>query len=134
MDFLLANVHPIFEPWFHSASDNDAAQFVVNVVAKLEASYCGPIVVKETGIPTAPAEKGYTEQRQASFYQQLQHRFTPSTQRGFAFFAAFDAPWRLHDVGPAPDQHPQSEEAHWGLYDESRRPKSVVGEITPLER
>jgi exo-beta-1,3-glucanase (GH17 family) len=134
MDFLLANVHPIFEPWFRSASDGDAAQFVVNVVEKLATSYCGPILVKETGIPTAPAEKGYTEQRQATFYQELQHRFPPSRTRAFAFFAAFDAQWRLHDFGPAPGQRPQLEEAHWGLFDENRQPKAVVGRIAPLDR
>jgi exo-beta-1,3-glucanase (GH17 family) len=132
MDFLLANVHPIFQPWFSTASDNDAAQFVVNVVSKLAASYCGPILVKETGVPTAPALKGYTEERQAAFYGTLQQRFPPSSARAFAFFAAFDAPWRLNDSGPAPGQHPAPEEAHWGLYDERRQPKPVLRRIPPL--
>ena len=133
MDFLLANVHPIFEPWFHTASDGDAAQFVVNVVTKLADSYCGPILVKETGIPTAPEDRGYTPKRQASFYLELQHRFPPTGARSFAYFAAFDAPWRLNDVGPA-GQRPQPEEAHWGLYDEGRQPKAVVAQIRPLVR
>ncbi|HEY6599671.1 MAG TPA: hypothetical protein VIZ30_10170, partial [Pseudomonadales bacterium] len=31
-DFLLANVHPVFQPWFADASADTAAQFVVNVV------------------------------------------------------------------------------------------------------
>jgi exo-beta-1,3-glucanase (GH17 family) len=135
MDFLLPNVHPIFQPWFHSASDDDAAQFVVNVVAKLATTYCGPILVKETGVPTAPAEKGYTEQRQATFYQALQHRFPLSREHAFAYFTGFDAPWRLNDFGgPAPGQQPQPEEAHWGLYDASRRAKAIVGQIAPLGR
>src|SRR5205085_1094787 len=30
MDFMLANVHPVFQPWFGSAKDVDAARFVVN--------------------------------------------------------------------------------------------------------
>ncbi len=68
-------VHPIFQPWFATASDENAAQFVVNVVSDLAASYCGPVLVKETGIPTAPVEKGFTEKRQASFYVELQRRF-----------------------------------------------------------
>jgi len=133
MDFLLANVHPIFEPWFRAASDGDAAQFVVNVVSKLAQSYCGPIVVKETGIPTAPETKGYTERRQSSFYQELQHRFPPTTHHAFTYFSAFDAPWRLDDAGPAPNQHPAPEEAHWGLYDDHRKPKEVVAQIPPLQ-
>ena len=132
MDFLLANVHPIFEPWFRTASDGDAAQFVVNVVSKLAQNYCGPVVVKETGIPTAPETKGYTAKRQASFYEELQHRSPPTTDHGFVYFAAFDAPWRLDDIGPAPNQHPAPEEAHWGLYDEHRQPKPVVAQIPPL--
>lgn len=131
MDFLLANVHPIFEPWFRTASDGDAAQFVVNVVSKLADRYCGPVLVKETGIPTAPAVTGYTEKRQASFYRELQQRFPPTGERAFAYFAAFDAPWRLDDVGPA-GQRPQPEEAHWGLYDERREAKAAVAQIPPL--
>lgn len=131
-DFLLANVHPIFQPWFPTASAGDAAQFVVNVVSKLAGSYCGPILVKETGVPTAPEAKAFTENRQASFYEELQRRFPASSERAFAYFSAFDAPWRLHDAGPAPGQHPQPEEAHWGLYDERRQPKPVVARIAPL--
>jgi exo-beta-1,3-glucanase (GH17 family) len=134
LDFLLANVHPIFQPWFRTASDGDAAQFVVNVVSKLAESYCGPILVKETGVPTAPEEKGFTEKRQAAFYDELQRRFPISNERAFTYFAAFDAPWRLSDEGPAPGQHPAPEEAHFGLFNEKRQPKPVVALITPLER
>jgi exo-beta-1,3-glucanase (GH17 family) len=131
MDFLLPNVHPIFEPWFRTASSEDAAQFVVNVASKLAESYCGPILVKETGIPTAPQNKGYTEMRQASFYQALQQRFPASGERAFTYFEAFDTPWRLNDYGPQ-GQRPALEEAHWGLYDEKRQPKAVVALIAPL--
>ena len=150
LDFLLANVHPVHQPWFRSAPEGNAVQFVVNVVSDLGRYYCGPILVKETGIPTAPAEKGFTEARQASFYKDLQDRFTASMsvpvstsapastalpsagERAFAYFAAFDAPWRVNDVGPAPGQRLAEEEAHWGLYDEKRRPKPVVASIPPL--
>ena len=53
-------------------------------------------------------------------------------QRAFIFFAAFDAPWRLNDLGPLPGQRPAPEEARWGLYDENRAPKVVIGRIPPL--
>jgi exo-beta-1,3-glucanase (GH17 family) len=136
LDFLLPIVHPIFQPWFHGAPEGNAVQFVVNVVSDLGRDYCGPILVKETGIPTAPEEKGFTEKSQASFYEELQRRFAesaaPAGDRAFAYFSAFDAPWRLQDGGPAPGQHPAEEEAHWGLYDEKRRPKPVVASIPPL--
>jgi exo-beta-1,3-glucanase (GH17 family) len=153
LDFLLANVHPVHQPWFRTAPEGDAVQFVMNVVSDLARDYCGPILVKETGIPTAPEEKGFTEARQASFYEELQRRFAappasmsgassvsrtsstalpPPGERAFAYFAAFDAPWRLNDGGPAPGQKPAAEEAHWGLFDEQRRPKPVVASIPLL--
>jgi exo-beta-1,3-glucanase (GH17 family) len=131
MDFMLANVHPVFQPWFATASDETAAQFVVNVVGLLAAAYCGPILVKETGVPTAPAAAGYSEARQASFYRQLQSVLPPTATHAFAYFSAFDAPWRVADSHPVPGDHP--EEAHWGLYDEARRPKPVVA-VVPMLR
>jgi len=132
MDFLLANVHPIFQPWFQKSSAGDSAQFVANVVTQLATNFCGPLLVKETGIPTAPADKGYTDARQAAFYTELQHRFPDSPTRAFAYFSAFDAPWRLQDPGPSPASPPQPEEAHFGLYTEKRHPKPVVAQIPPL--
>jgi exo-beta-1,3-glucanase (GH17 family) len=138
LDFLLPIVHPIFQPWFRTAPEGNDVQFVVNVVSDLARAYCGPILVKETGIPTAPEEKGFTEKRQAAFYEDLQRRFAASLsgstrgERAFAYFAAFDAPWRLNDGGPAAGQRPAAEEAHWGLFDEKRRPKPVVASIPLL--
>ncbi|HYM27629.1 MAG TPA: hypothetical protein VET66_05740, partial [Steroidobacteraceae bacterium] len=55
LDFELANVHPVFQPWFKDAPDHAAAQFVVNVLAQLGPQSCGPVLVKETGEPSAPA-------------------------------------------------------------------------------
>ncbi|MBM3513310.1 MAG: hypothetical protein FJX59_06300 [Alphaproteobacteria bacterium] len=131
MDLMLVNVHPVFEPWFRDAGDIDAAQFVINVTNLLAAQYCGPILVKETGVPTAPAELGFSLARQASFYRELQTRFAPSRTRAFAYFSAFDAAWRAFDAHPVPGAHP--EEAHWGLFDETRNPKPAVSDI-PLLR
>jgi exo-beta-1,3-glucanase (GH17 family) len=136
LDFLLVNVHPVFQPWFRDAPDANAAQFVVNVVTRLQEGYCGPVLVKETGVPTAPAELGFTPQRQASFYSQLGARFQPSRMRSFAYFSAFDAPWRAWDAMPIPGASPtaanHTAEAHWGLFDENRRRKPVVTQIPVL--
>ena len=63
-----------------------------------------------------------------SFYVALQRAFPPTPQRAFAWFAAFDAPWRAADWHPVPGEHP--EETHWGLFDAQRRPKPVV-EVIP---
>ena len=131
-DFLLANVHPVFQPWFAHASAETAAQFVVNIVDLLATTYCGPILVKETGVPTAPTEAGYSESRQAAFYTRLRELFAPTPARAFAYFSAFDAPWRVADALAVHGQHP--EEAHWGLYDEARRPKAVVATVPELAR
>jgi exo-beta-1,3-glucanase (GH17 family) len=104
---------------------------VVNVVAKLREVACGPVLVKETGVPTAPASLGYSPQRQTSFYEALQQRFKPGGQSAFAYFSAFDAPWRANDESPVPGEHP--EEAHWGLFDAQRKPKPVVQQIPLLK-
>ncbi len=130
LDFLLVNVHPVFQPWFRSATDQTAAQFVVNVVGDLAGRYCGPLLVKETGIPTAPPEEGFSSARQAGFYAQLRRLLPPSRQRAFAYFAAFDAPWRAQDATGVPGPHPS--EAYWGLFDSQRRPKPAIDQLPPL--
>ena len=132
MDFLLVNVHPVFQPWFRGAPAATSAQFVVNVVADLARRFCGPILVKETGEPTAPASAGYTPARQAQFYAALRPRFPPTGARAFAYFSAFDAPWRAHDAGALPGAASGPEEAYWGLYDSARQPKPAALALPPL--
>ena len=137
LDFMLVNVHPVFQPWFRGASNHNAAEFVVNVVTRLGDVYCGPILVKEVGMPTAPSEAGFTSERQAAFFTELMTQFPPARQRSFAYFSAYDAPWRAFDeIAAVPHTgatgaHP--EEAHWGLFDEHRQPKPVVARIPMLE-
>jgi exo-beta-1,3-glucanase (GH17 family) len=130
LDFLLPNVHPVFQPWFHGASAATSAQFVVNVVSDLGAQFCGPILVKETGVPTAPAAGGFSEAGQAAFYGELRQRFPATPARTFAYFSAFDAPWRAQDVTPVGAA--RAEEAHWGLYDGARNPKPAARELRAL--
>ena len=136
LDFLLANVHPVFQPWFRGANDATASQFVVNVLTDLAPLSCGPVLAKETGVPTAPASAGFSPSRQASFYRELRERLPPAAARAFAYFAAFDAPWRAFDAlavpGAKPGVHP--EEAHWGLYDAQRVPKAAALELPALPR
>jgi len=133
LDFMLVNVHPIYESWFRSASDENAAEFVVKAVDKLVDVYCGPILVKETGEPTAPEQAGYTPKRQVSFYDALDRKFPPTRARAFAYFCAFDAPWRVNDSA-VPGIRPRQEEGHWGIYDEKRQPKPVVNVIPILPK
>lgn len=133
LDFLLVNVHPVFQPWFRGATAATSAQFVVNVVADLAQRFCGPILVKETGEPTAPARAGYTPAQQAQFYAALRRRFPPTHARAFAYFSAFDAPWRAHDAGALPGAASGPEEAYWGLYDGARQPKPAALALPPLQ-
>ncbi len=130
LDFLAPIVHPVFQPWFRDAPSANAAEFVVSVTARLARRFCGPILVKETGVPTAPESAGFGEARQAEFYRELARRFPAARERAFAYFDAFDAPWRVADEQASPGYHP--EEAHWGLFDEARRPKAAVRALPPL--
>ena len=131
-DFLLVNVHPVFQPWFRDAPDADAARFVVNVVSEVEHAFCGPVIVKETGVPTAPADLGFSAKRQASFFRELRGQLPPTPQHAFAYFSAFDAAWRVADSHPTTG--PQPQEGSWGLFDEQRRPKAAALEIPLLAK
>ncbi|HUO93590.1 MAG TPA: hypothetical protein VMU22_11735 [Rhizomicrobium sp.] len=129
-DFMLVNIHPVFEPWFRTATADNWTDFVVRVMARLQRIYRKPILVKETGIPTGPAAAGFNETMQRDFYDLLARRFPPSRRRAFAYFTAFDEPWRPGDFNPTPGQHP--EEAYWGLFTATRQPKQVVADIPKL--
>jgi exo-beta-1,3-glucanase (GH17 family) len=130
LDFLLPNAHPVFQPWFHGASEATSAQFVVNVASELSKGFCGPILVKETGVPTAPAAAGFSEAGQADFFRELRQRFPATRARAFAYFSAFDAPWREQDVTPVGPA--RAEEAHWGLFDGARHPKPAARDLPAL--
>ena len=131
LDFLAVNIHPVFESWFAGAPPFNWADFVVQVTARLaDEAFCGPVMVKETGVPTGPAEAGFSETMQVDFYAELQKALPSSRDRAFAFFSAFDALWRVYDFNPVPGHHP--EEAHWGLFTETRIPKRVMEELTPI--
>lgn len=131
LDLMLAIIHPLHQPWFKSAPIANSADFVGNVLHDLAAAYCGPVLVKETGIPTAPATSGFSPALQADFYRALAQRVPPSASSAFAYFSAFDAPWRVRDVMVVPGDYP--EEAHWGLYTQTRAAKAVIEAIAPLK-
>ncbi len=131
-DFMLVNIHPVFESWFKSGTADNWTDFVVRVMARLEAIYAGPILVKETGVPTAPMSAGFSEDMQRAFYTLLAQRLPPSRARAFAWFTAFDEPWRPGDFNPVPGAHP--EEAFWGLFTEGRSPKLLLSKLAKLAR
>ncbi|MEP0709033.1 MAG: hypothetical protein ABJL17_06025 [Parvibaculum sp.] len=132
LDFLAVNVHPVFEKWFADAPPFNWADFVKQVTSRLAAErFCGPILVKETGIPTAPEEEGFTPEAQKAFFEELAKQMPPSRDLAFAYFSAFDAPWRVYDESAVAGHHP--EEAHWGLLTEDREPKPVMEAVPELD-
>ncbi|MBV8782875.1 MAG: hypothetical protein JOZ67_01670 [Gammaproteobacteria bacterium] len=130
LDFLLPIVHPLFQPWYPGSAPRTGAQFVANVTGDLARDSCGPLLIKESGEPTGPAARGYSVQRQAAFWEALRELLPPTRDRAFAYFAAFDAPWRATDATGVPGPHP--EEAYWGLFDAARRPKAAVDQLPAL--
>jgi exo-beta-1,3-glucanase (GH17 family) len=131
MDFMMVNIHPIFQPWFAHAQPANWSEFVVRVIDLLAKKYCGPILVKETGVPTGPHRMGYSSAKQRAFYRALEARMTPSPSRAFAYFSAFDLPWHAYDASPSPgDHHP--EEAYWGFFTDKRVPKPIISDLTRL--
>jgi exo-beta-1,3-glucanase (GH17 family) len=131
LDFMLVNIHPIFEKWFATAGPENWADFVVKVADKLAGDYCGPILVKETGLPTGPVNMGYDAEKQAAFWRALETQFKPSRARAFSYFSAFDASWRTSDFNPVAGVHP--EEAFWGLFTEERAPKPAIQGLKKLK-
>jgi len=124
LDFMLVNIHPIFEDWFPSAPPANWADFVVKVTDQLAAKFCGPVIVKETGVPTGPTDMGFTLEKQTAFWRELERQMPATKSRAFSYFAAFDAPWRVSDFNPVAGHHP--EEAYWGFMTDKREPKPVL--------
>jgi exo-beta-1,3-glucanase (GH17 family) len=129
-DFLLPNVHPVFETWFRPEGYAQAVDLVQNVVKLLRDRYGKPVLVKETGMPSAPTSQGYTQALQAQFWRLLLARLPPETGRAFAWFEAFDGPWKPA-AGARESGRLAEEEAHWGLYTAAGKPKAVVEILAP---
>lgn len=130
MDFMLTNVHPIFQPWFRGAKPANWADFVGKVGTLLQAKFCGPVIVKETGVPTGPKELHYTPQMQADFYSALQKRVPRKSRLHFVYFTAFDQRWHTYDADPKTGPHP--EEGFWGMMSETRKPKLFLRSLPKL--
>lgn len=125
LDLILPNVHPRFEPWFDPANTEQAINFVAEVLVRLHARTGKPILIKETGLPSAPTSQGFTEARQAEFWSALLQRIPAGPTQNIACFEAFDAPWKPVELQ---DEFGRLEvsEAHWGLFRHDGSPKPVM--------
>lgn len=128
LDLILPNVHPRFEPWFDPANTEQAISFVAEVLERLHARTDKPVLIKETGLPSAPASQGFTEARQAEFWSALFKRIPSGPTQNIACFEAFDAPWKPAELE---DEFGRLEpsEAHWGLFHHDGSPKAVLDHL-----
>ncbi len=123
-DFLLPSIHPLYQPWFKGSTVETDVDFVVEVLSKLAARTDKPILVKETGLPSGPQDLGFTPANQALFWSLLSTRVRADGKRAFAYFEAFDQPWKAENARAEFGLHP--EEGHWGFYDTQGRGKPVL--------
>lgn len=123
-DFLLPSVHPLFETWFPEATTERAVDFVVQVAARLTAKTDKPVLIKETGLPSGPPERGFTLARQTEFWVELSQRLPPAAGAGLVYFEAFDHAWKVENAEAEFGLRP--EEAFWGLYEEHGKHKPVI--------
>lgn len=131
LDLLMPNIHPLFEPWFDPGNVDQAVAFVAEIVGRLHGLTPKPILVKETGLPSAPAEGGFDEARQAAFWRGLERTLPAAPTQNLAYFEAFDAPWKPLELA-AQFGRIEPAEGHWGLFGPDGSPKQVVEGLPPL--
>jgi len=132
-DFLMPSVHPLFQPWF--TGDTTTAQaidFVVKVAALLAEKSGRPVLIKETGLPSGPADHAFSAARQADFWTGLCRQLPYTPGLGVVYFEAFDHDWKTENARLEFGAHP--EEGYWGLYTGDGRPKAVVTQLRQLWR
>ena len=124
-DFLLPNIHPIFESWFRPGSVVQATEFVVDIAQRLYERCDKFVLIKETGLPSEPADAGYSPARQRLFWRDLMQRMRAQAHASLALFEAFDAPWKIEEIARDTGRRDESEAA-WGWFTVSHTPKAVV--------
>ncbi len=101
LDFLLPIVHPIFQPWFRTAPNSKLRAIRGERRGGFIWKLLRPDTREGNWNSNGTGREGlHGEEKQASFYGELQRRLPASGDRAFSYFAAFDAPWRLNDLGP----------------------------------
>lgn len=130
-DFLLPNIHPVFESWFRPESVTQASEFVLDIEKRLYALCKKIILIKETGVPSEPSNAGYTPATQRAFWRDLMHKMRTEPHAALALFEAFDAPWKIEEIARDSGRR-DKREAAWGWFTSSRKPKAVVEVLQPI--
>jgi exo-beta-1,3-glucanase (GH17 family) len=124
-DLLMPNVHPVFETWFVPSAPSQGVNMVVEIAARFQASSGKPLLIKESGVPSGPQDRGFTPEHQARFWTELLLRFPISSHQSLACFEAFDAPWKPEEIAATlPGDH--SSERFWGFFTEKGTRKQVI--------
>lgn len=125
-DFLLPNIHPVFESWFSTSRITQSIEFVDNIVTKLISLCHKQVLIKETGIPSGPGDQSYSEQQQQLFWQRLLNKVKTKPMVSVALFEAFDAPWKVAEIQKQSGIRDERER-YWGWFTHDRKSKPVVG-------
>lgn len=124
-DLLMPNVHPVFEKWFVASDPSPGVQMVLEIAARYQAKSKRPLLIKETGLPSGPRERGFTPEYQARFWSELWRRFSFSPHQSLACFEAFDAPWKPQEIAATlPGDHVS--EGFWGFFTGKGEKKPVA--------
>ncbi|MCM8763247.1 MAG: hypothetical protein NC936_00915 [Candidatus Omnitrophica bacterium] len=116
-DWIFPNIHPFL---FNTKDPKKAVNFVRHAYKiLLRAAKGKPTLVKEVGFPT----KGDIQANQKN--QKIFFNLLEKTEVNFAYFEAFDQPWKMHlEIEP-----------YWGLFDKNRRPKRfIAGKLKELNK
>ncbi|MBU0665563.1 MAG: hypothetical protein KJ990_13605 [Proteobacteria bacterium] len=131
-DLLMPNVHPVFEKWFTASNPTQGVDMVIEMAEKFKKNYTKPLLIKETGMPSGPKEKGFSRERQRLFWSDIRKRFPFSSSQSLAYFEAFDAPWKPAEItATLPGDH--SSEAFWGLFSKDGKAKQVLDSLPRLQ-
>lgn len=85
-----------------------------------------PILIKEHGLPSAPLP--FTPELQAQYWKIWLTEMPNTEMRASVFWEAFDLPWKSQ-TNPS---ELSEMEAHWGGWDQQRKPKPVVSILPRL--
>ncbi|GAA0569802.1 glycosyl hydrolase family 17 protein [Rhizomicrobium electricum] len=123
VDVIFVNIYPFWE----NVAIDSAVAYVVQIYQKLTAAYPGkPVVISETGWPSAGSARGAAVPSAAN-EQRYWHDFLIAAKQNaipYFGFEAYDEPWKSGsgegDVG-----------GHWGLYGDNRTAKGALTSFNP---